>query len=253
MIDQKVLSKIYLGAVLPTMETLSIEDPGASSYAGQWSGRIRFAVGLRGPRCDVVFKDSMVKVEPEARGPSDIYLFFPTNTMLNALFSGKGISIPIPLKGLTRLKGLMVFSRLAKHMEMVLDGATAPEKLRARLTLDILARTMAIISRDDPELRPLAKKLHGKAEFRIKDGHAVHVDFTRGGPKGIIGTAQSPDFLLEFATDDLFLKVSEDKVDVLAQACLLNIIIKGDLHMGQIVNVFLDKVGVYLPPKEVVK
>ena len=27
MIDQKILSKIYLGAMLPTMEALSIEDP----------------------------------------------------------------------------------------------------------------------------------------------------------------------------------------------------------------------------------
>jgi hypothetical protein len=39
----------------------------------------------------------------------------------------------------------------------------------------------------------------------------------------------------------------------LAEACLLNISLKGDLHMGQIVNVFLDKIGVYLPPKEVAK
>ena len=253
MINQKVLSNVYLGAVLPTMEALSIEDPTASSYAGQWTGRIRFAVGFTGPRCDVVLKDSKVKVEPGARGPSDIYLFFPTAAMLNALFSGKGLGIPIPLRGLTRLKGLMVFSRLAKHMEKILDGGTAPEKLRARLTLDILARTIAIISRDDPELIPLARKLHGKAEFRIKDGHAVHVDFTGSEPKGMIGTAKLPDFMLEFATDDLFLKVSEDKVDVLAQAGLLNIIFKGDLHMAQIVNVFLDKVGVYLPPKEAAK
>ena len=37
----------------------------------------------------------------------------------------------------------------------------------------------------------------------------------------------------------------------MAQAGLLNIIFKGDLHMAQIVNVFLDKIGVYLPPKEV--
>jgi hypothetical protein len=173
--------------------------------------------------------------------------------MLNALFTGKGAGIPIPLKGFTRLKGLMVFSRLAKHMEKVLDEGMAPEKLRARLTLDILARAMAIVSRDDPEMKLLAKKVHGVVEFRIKDGHAVHVDFTGGEPRSAAGAARSPDLLLQFATDDLFLNVSQDKVDVLAQACLLNIVFQGDLHLGQIVNVFLDKIGEYLPPKEVAK
>jgi hypothetical protein len=253
MIDEKVLSKIYLGAVLPAVEVLSKEDPAASSLAGQWTGKIRFAAGLTGPRCDLVFKDSLVKFEQGGRGPSDIYLFFPTPAMLNAIFSGKGIGLPIPLKGFTRLKGLMVFSRLAKHMEKVLDGSTAPEKLRARLTLDILARAMAIVSRDDPDMRLLGKKIHSTVEFRIKDGHAVHVDFTGGEPKSRTGSVPSPDFLLQFATDDLFLKVSEDKVDVLAQAGLMNITLQGNLHLGQIVNVFLDRIGEYLPPKEVVK
>jgi hypothetical protein len=147
----------------------------------------------------------------------------------------------------------MVFSRLARHMEKVLDKGMAPEKLRARLTMDILARAMAIIAREDPEMRPLAKQIHGTVEFRIKDGHAVHIDFSGSEPRGVAGKAPSPDLLLQFASDDLFLKVAEDKVDVLAQACLLNILFQGDLHMGQIVNVMLDRIGMYLPPKEVVR
>lgn len=252
MIYEQVLAKVYLGAVLPVLEVLSEEDPAASSHAGQWTGRIRFRVGFTGPRCDVVFKDSRVKIEPGARGRPDILLFFPTAAMLNALFSGRGPGIPIPLKGFTRLKGLLVFSRLAKHMETVLNTGAAPGKLRARLTLDILARAMAIISRDDPGMRPLAKKIHGTAQFRIKDGHAVYVDFTRDEPEGVTGAHPSPDLLLQFATDDLFLKVSQDKVDVMAQACLLNIVFQGDLHLGQVVNIFLDRLSEYLPPKEVI-
>jgi hypothetical protein len=253
MIDQKILSKIYLGAVLPTMEALSIEDPEASSYAAQWNGRIRIAVGFTGPRCDIAFKDSRVEVESGGRGRSNVYLFFPTTKMLNALFTGKGLSIPIPLKGFTRLKGLKVFSLLAKRMEKVLDGGAAPEKIMARITMDIMVRTLAIIAGDDPELHPLAQKLHGKMEFRIKNGHAAYVDFTGGRPKSIVGTLERPDCLFEFATDDIFLKVAEDKVDVLAEASLLNISLKGDLHMAQVVNIFLDKIGAYLPQKEVAK
>ena len=251
MIYEGVLAKVYLGAVLPVLEVLSEADPAASSLAGQWTGRIRFAVGLSGPRCDVVFRDSRVKVEPGARGHCDILLFFPTAAMLNALFTGKGPGFPIPLKGFTRLKGLLAFSRLAKHMEAVLDTGAAPEKLRARLTLDILARALAIISRNDPEMRLLAEKIHGTVELGIKDGHAVQVDFTGGEPKSVAGAFPSPDLLLRFATDDLFLQVSQDKVDVMAQACLLNVVFQGDLHLGQVVNIFLDRVSEYLPPKEV--
>jgi hypothetical protein len=253
MLDQKVLSRIYLDGVLPAMEVLTAEDPTASSLAGQWNGRIRFAVGFTGPRCDVLFENARVKVEPGAKRPCDIYLFFPNTAMVNALFSSKGISIPIPLKGFTRLRGMLIFSRLANHMEKVLGGNKANENLRAQLTLGILARSMAIIAGSDPEMRPLTKKLHGKAEFRIRDGHAVHVDFTGHEPRSILEPSGSPDFLLEFATDDLFLRVSEDKVDVLAEACLLNIGLKGDLHMGQTINVLLDRISLYLPPKEVAK
>jgi hypothetical protein len=35
-------------------------------------------------------------------------------------------------------------------------------------------------------------------------------------------------------------------VDVLAKACLGEISLQGDLHMGQILNVALDKIGEYL-------
>jgi hypothetical protein len=42
-------------------------------------------------------------------------------------------------------------------------------------------------------------------------------------------------------------------VDVLAEASLLIISLKGDLHMAQVVNIFLDKIGAYLPQKEVAK
>jgi hypothetical protein len=250
MLDDMVLAKIYLAGVLPALEPLTAGNAEASLIAGQWSGTIRFAAGLGGPRSDVIFREGRIKVVPEGKGRCDIFLFFPTLAMANALFAGKGFSLPLPLKGLTRIKGLMVFSRLAKHMEQVLDGRAGPENLRSRMTLGIMGRSMAVIAANDPEMAPLAKKLHGIAEFRIREGQAVHVDFS-GSTRFVAGPSGAPDFLLEFASDGLFLKVAEDKVDVLAEACLLNIALKGDLHMGQIVNTLLDRIALYLPPKEV--
>lgn len=250
MLDDKVLARIYLGGVLPALESLTGGNAEASLIAGQWNGIIRFVAGPGGPWSDVVFREGRIKVVPEGKSRCDIFLFFPTVRMANALFAGKGFSLPLPLKGLTRIRGLMVFSRLAKHMENVLDGKTGPESLRAKMTLGIMGRSMAIIAANDPEAAPLAKHLHGIAEFRIREGQAVHVDF-HGIPHFVAGPSGAPDFLLEFASDGLLLKVAEDKVDVLAEACLLNIALKGDLHMGQIVNSLLDRIALYLPPKEV--
>jgi len=51
---------------------------------------------------------------------------------------------------------------------------------------------------------------------------------------------------MEFSSEEVFLDLTEDKVDVFAAICLEDIRIQGDLHMGDIVNGLLDRVGVYL-------
>ncbi len=51
---------------------------------------------------------------------------------------------------------------------------------------------------------------------------------------------------MEFATKDLFLDIVDDRVDVFAAICLEDILVEGDLHMGEAINLFLDRVGVYL-------
>lgn len=244
--DEKVLSRIYLDAVLPSLEMLTNEDAHASTIALKWNGDIRFSVGVNGPRSTLSFRDSLVKHHSGKTAHPDIILFFPGATMLNNLFRNKGVRIAIPAKGVTKLKGLAVFSALAKYMEKVLDGEAGCVDLRAKLTLNILARAMAVISSYDSEAQPFRHHLNGVAEFRIKEGDAVHVDFTSPEPNALAGHAACPDFILEFATNQLFLKVSEDKVDVMVEACLENIVLKGNIHMGQILNNILDKIGHYL-------
>ncbi|HOJ13765.1 MAG TPA: hypothetical protein PLT69_04655, partial [Deltaproteobacteria bacterium] len=60
------------------------------------------------------------------------------------------------------------------------------------------------------------------------------------------GHAPSADFILEFANSEVFLDVADDKVDVMARACLGDVSLKGDLHMGQVLSRGLDVVGRYL-------
>ncbi|MCU0577303.1 MAG: hypothetical protein MUD15_10835 [Desulfobacterota bacterium] len=247
MVNEAVLSRVYLEAVLPCLELLTLRDTRASQLAARWNGSIRFCVGLSGPRCTVELRDSRATVTPAPLPRPDVGLFFPHEIMLNNLFRGKGLQIALPWKGLTKIKGLLTFSKLAERMQEVLESKDRETlELRAELMLGLMSRAIAVLARHDPDYKVQASHLHGVTEFRIRTGSASHVDFSGGTTKASVGRASSPDFILEFADSPLFLDVADDKVDVLAKACLGEISLKGDLHMGQIVNIALDKIGEYL-------
>ena len=247
MVDEKVLSRVYLEAVLPCLEVLTQRDTQASLIAAKWNGSIRFSVGISGPRSTVELRNARARVSPSPLPGPDVALFFPHETMLNNLFRGKGLQIALPWKGITRIKGLLTFSKLAERMQAVLESTDSGTlELRAELMLGLMSRAIAVLAQHDPEYKPKAAHLHGITEFKIRNGLASHVDFSRGTAKAYAGRASSPDFMLEFADSPLFLDVADDKVDVLAKACLGQISLKGDLHMGQVVNIALDKIGEYL-------
>jgi hypothetical protein len=247
MVNESVLSNIFLEAVLPCLEVLTAKDAKAIQIASAWSGSIRFSSGFYGPRCTVELRGSRAVVTPGAPNRTDIGLFFPNASMLNNLFRGKGLTVPLPYKGLLKIKGLMVFSKLAERMQEVVEGKdTSGLELRAELMLGLMSRAIAVLANHDPEYRVQASHLHGVAEFRIRNGLASYVDFSGTATRAHLGRAASPDFILEFADSPLFLAVTEDKVDVLARACLGEISLTGDLHMGQIINIALDKIGEYL-------
>ena len=244
--NEDVLARIHLNAVLSNLEILAREDAQALSIAGTWQGSILLIAGLQGPSATLEMKQGAVRVTPGRTGNTGIILFFPTAKMLNNLFTGAGRGFPVPLKGLFRIKGFKAFAGLAKRMETVLKSADAPRKLKARLLLNTVGRTVAVLAASEPESQKAAFGLRGVAELRIKDSEAVHIIFTEQGATAGSGRAPNPDLVMEFASEDVFLDLTEDKVDVFAAICLEDIRIQGDLHMGDIVNRLLDRVGVYL-------
>ncbi len=92
----------------------------------------------------------------------------------------------------------------------------------------------------------IAQNLRVVAEVRIKDDEAVNITFSGQDVTARNGRAPDPDLVMEFATKDLFLDIVDDRVDVFAAICLEDILVEGDLHMGEAINLFLDRVGVYL-------
>jgi len=244
--NEDVLARIHLDAVLSNFEILAQEDPAANALARAWNGNILFAVGIAGPRTTLEIKNGKIKVMTGKVGDPGIVLFFPTARLLNNMFTGTGVGFPVPLKGLTKAKGLFVFMKLAKRMEAILKGENPPRDLKAKLLMNTLGRSIATIAAHEPESKAAALSIRGVTELRIKNGPAVNITFAgeRVTAKG--GNAPDPDLIMEFGTPELFLDLADDKVDVFAAICLEDMLLQGDLHMGDVVNTFLDKVGVYL-------
>ncbi|MEA3223197.1 MAG: hypothetical protein U9P49_08550 [Thermodesulfobacteriota bacterium] len=246
MLNEKILARLHLEAILPNMKTMAEEDSKASEIAKGWDGSIYFMAGVSGPRATLQITNSSVKVTPGKAGKPDIVLFFPTERLMNNMFKGSGVGFPVPLKGFTKIKGLTTFMNLAKRMEEILKGDKAPAELKAKLMLNTVANAMVIIANNDEEAKPMLEH-KGVTEFSIKDGHAVNIEFTGTKAIGKIGNADAPDLILEFSTPEIFLDVSDDKIDLMAAVPLGDIAIKGDLHMGEMAALpLLDKIGLYL-------
>lgn len=246
MLNEKILAMLHLEAILPNMETMAEEDSKALEIAKGWDGSIYFIAGVSGPRATLQITTSSVKVTPGKAGKPDIVLFFPTERLMNNMFKGSGVGFPVPLKGFTKIKGILTFMKLAKRMEEILKGDIAPAELKAKLMLNTIARAMAIIANNDEEAKPMVGH-RGVTELRIKDGYAVNIEFTGTKAIGRIGNADAPDLILEFSTPEIFLDVSDDKIDLMAAVPLEDIAIKGDLHMGEMAALpLLDKIGLYL-------
>ena len=69
MVNESVLSHIFLKAVLPCLEVLTAKDTQASQIAARWNGGIRFISGIKGPRCTVELRDARAIVTSSAVEP----------------------------------------------------------------------------------------------------------------------------------------------------------------------------------------
>lgn len=246
MLDKNVLARIHLHAVLPCLEIITEEDAKAQNIAKNFNGSISFLTGFRGPRATLSIHDACLTFLPWKIDNPDIVLFFANEKILNRAFSGAGYAFPLPVKGITRIRGIITLMKLLKYMEDILQRGEGSKDLKARSTLQIIARAMEIISNHEKESRKLAQHMKGVVEIAIKNLDCFQVDFSGKDVISTGGISTSPDFILEFSTSDVFLGVVDDTVDVMAAACLGDIALKGNLHMGQNINILFAKIGKYL-------
>ena len=247
--NENVLTHVFLDAIFTNFEILAQDDPEAAALIAGKKVNILFIAGIGGPKATISICDSAIKVTPGKAGNPDIIMFFPFKKWMTNMLSKKGFGIPIPLImpwKFHKAPGLLTFIKLGDRLDKILQGPNPPKKLKAKLLLNTVAKTIAAICNNEPESKATADTLHGVAELSIKNGYAANILFTGGSTIGRNGKADEADLIMGFANEDIFLDLADDKVDVFAAICLGDMVLEGDLHMGDIVNSYLDKVGVYL-------
>jgi putative sterol carrier protein len=247
--NENVLAHVFLDAVFTNFELLAQDDPESAAMIAGKNVSILFVAGIGGPKATITISDSQIKVTPGKVGNPDIVMFFPIKKWMTNMLSKKGFGIPLPLIApwkLHKAPGLLTFIKLGDRLDAILQGPNPPKKLKAKLLLNTIAKTIAAICNNEPESKATADTLHGVAELSVKNGYAVNILFTGSSVIGRNGKADEADLIMGFDNDDIFLNLADDKVDVMAAICLGDMVIAGDLHMGDVVNTYLDKVGVYL-------
>jgi len=247
--NENVLAHVFLDAVFTNFEILAQDDPEAAALIAGKNFSIMFAAGIGGPKATITVSNSQIKVTPGKVGNPDITMFFPIKKWMTNMLSKKGFGIPIPIIApwkLHKAAGLITFMKLGDRLDKILQGPNPPKKLKAKLLLNTIAKTIAAICNNEPESMASASTLNGVAELSIINGYAVNILFTGSSVIGRNGKPEDADLIMGFVNEDIFLNLADDKVDIMAAICLGDMILSGDLHMGDIVNTYLDKVGVYL-------
>ncbi|MDE1171173.1 MAG: hypothetical protein PW734_08210 [Verrucomicrobium sp.] len=253
--DPAVRSRLYLHAVLPCLADLAAHDLAAREILEGARGALAFRV-LGGPAATVRFDGPAVCHQP-CRVAPDAELLFLSSAHLNAFFSGKKWALPLPLWGFWRVGLLARFSRLAKRLEAVLDGAPAilaiaeGRRLHARLSLIAAGLGLGPLAEGDAEAQGMLRALpRGLASFSI-DGEAdTTVWFDNAAPPaaGWGEPPSRPAARVTFGDVETAYGALRDEIDTLAAVGSCKIRVDGLVPLADGLNFVMERLRVYLQP-----
>ena len=117
---EQILARLNLLAVLPVMAKVVGFDDEAKRITQGWNATIQFGF-LGGPTVQLKFDDGACRAYRQPAARADLSFWFPTPAMLNNMFSGKGLALPL-INGFWNVKLIKGFMALSKRMEHYLKG-----------------------------------------------------------------------------------------------------------------------------------
>jgi hypothetical protein len=252
MVDQNVLARLHLSAVLQNLEDVVKFDQEAKSIARDWNHTMQFSCPGN-IAATIRFSGGNAKVTPEKTTFPDVALWFPTPTMLNRMFIGQGFTIPIPWMGVWKIALLKGFTALSKRMEHYLKPSeqTLADRKNFEFHVQCLLHTVVFglkaVGENDPKVNHLVTSTRdGVAEFRIKGGPAAHIVIDKGRLFPHKGPAANPSAVLELKDYDTAFGLFTGKLDAMALMGACDVRISGYVPIIDNLNAALDRLAIYL-------
>lgn len=255
--NPKVLSRLYLQAVLPCLADLSAEDPAARAIMGDTRGSIALRV-LGGSGAVVTFEAGRTAWSLASPSWPSVTLLFLSAAHLNAFFGGAAWAVPLPIWGGWRVGLLARFAKLAERLEAVMNGH--PEvladlngrRLYARLSLIAAGLGLAPLAAGDPEAVGVLESLPpGLAAFRIEGEPNSTVWFDSAAKPCVSGWSEPPrrpDVCIVFGSVELAYAAMRDEADTMAAIGAGEMSVDGLIPLADGLNVVMERLRVYLQP-----
>jgi hypothetical protein len=255
--NAKVLSRLYLEAVLPCLTDLAAQDPATRAIIGNSRGSIALRV-LGGPGAAVTFDAGRIEWSHSSGSWPSVTLLFFSPAHMNAFFGGAAWALPLPIWGGWRVGLLARFSKVAEKLEAVMNGraevlaSVEGRRLYARLSLIAAGLGLAPLAAGDRQAIDLLESLPpGLAAFRIEGEPNSSVWFDSEAGRRVSGWSdppRRPDVSIVFGSVDLAYAAMRDEADTMAAIGCGEMKVDGLVPLADGLNVVMERLRIYLQP-----
>jgi hypothetical protein len=252
-----VLSRLYLGAVLPCLTDLSAQDPAARAILGDLDASIVLRI-IGGPAVTLRLRSGHVLWENGSAAAPSVILLFLNDRHLNAFFAGKTWALPLLAWGVWRMRLLARFSKLAGRLEAVLNGDAAvlatPDGRRMHARLSLIAAGLglrALADGDEVARKTLRSLPFGLAAFSIEGDQGATIWFDHGSADNAAGWGEPPrrpEVRVTFADITTAYAVMRDEIDMPAAIGCGQIKVEGLVPLADGLGVVMERLRIYLLP-----
>jgi hypothetical protein len=248
-----IRARLYLHAVLPALAELhDLRADWRAATAdwdwtvvmgvpGSWATSIRFDHGraTASPRVD------------HRAGTFRIWLASPGQ--VQALFTGKGLVVPLPWGHPFHAGRVRLFSSWAEEMGRLFKNKPGRDdpgrEERARLLFRVLLRGAGVVGEDDDGMRgAVAAGPQGRVVFRVGKEPLGSVRLSAGGVETGTGLEADWQARVTFADGDVLARAVDEELDALAAAGSGRMRVEGLAPLADMAGLVMERAGAYLRP-----
>lgn len=255
-LQSKIKARLYLNAVIPAFEEFVAHSTEAQAALEGRDFILSFQTTTR-LKSYLHFKDQSCSVTKTRTRKSDIVLHFITEEQLNKEFENTGFSVPIPLRGASRIGDIKTFKQLTKQLENYLRPSKEQledadfHKTHVGLQLGIALRAAVELVRHEPRSRRIMSNTPpGTAYFSIgEEGYGAWVSWIDGRIKTGKGLPEvEPDVHVTFRDAKTALKAIGNQIDVFAAIGLQDITVEGLVPLADALGYIFERIPLYVTP-----